>query len=107
MKHIKYIKEYSNFLRADLSKKIIICDTSCRTRVEEYAKSLPTKNEVHGFDANSAIISRLRSVLSLGYKNVLVVINDTNPQRIEEKIAFIREFVGKGDYTIKKLSELV
>lgn len=91
---IKMFEEFSTEL---FTKKDVICDMDCLSKVKEkYPDAV-------GFEQNSALISRLKSSISIGKKDILVVLNNNAK---EDRISFIKEFVGKGSYEIKKVSEI-
>ena len=105
MKHIKKFNENRNILR-DFDKSVIICDTSCKDIVDRYV--IGKNIEVFGADVNSSLISKLHSMLSIGYKNITVVVDSRkgNEKSVSERIDFIKEFVKNGRYDIKKSSDL-
>ena len=87
-------------MKVDYNIKMILCDKSCFSDLK-----LKPELNVFSMDNNSTIISKLMSLLSIGYKNIIVIIDD----RIEntDRIEFISNFIGeyrKDNYKIIKFS---
>ena len=81
----------------------VICDQSCFEKV----KSLYP--ECTAFSTNSSLISRLKTLISnSNTSSILVIYDDTigTDKRNRERVSFISEFVGRGNYEIKGISEI-
>jgi hypothetical protein len=103
---MKYLENYSGY-----GELKVVCDTSCFSIVSSYVNNLGTKSVIYDREGNSSVISTIKTLISKGTNNILVILDDRGElkEQMDERLNFLRDFMGNYDYKkldVKMVSEL-
>jgi len=103
---MKYLENYSGY-----GELKVVCDTSCFSVVSSYVNNLGAKSVIYDREGNSSVISTIKTLISKGTNNILVILDDRGElkDQMDERLNFLRDFMGNYDYKkldVKMVSEL-
>jgi hypothetical protein len=103
---MKYLESYDGY--GELN---VVCDESCYSLASTYLNKLDKKSTISSKEGNSSVISAIKTLISKGSNNILVILDDRGElkDQMDERLDFLRGFMGERDYKkldVKMVSEL-